>query len=684
MADREAVLGAARAAEGDQGDEGGGGRNVVQGENSSGTQWWSAAAADSVGKVVLHGGGSSVLACDPLAVQGAAKLLFQAADHLHDSMAAAIGARLELAGQSELPLAELVGALASLEKVAWQAAAASEEASVLATSTYQAASLMAEVEQSAGALFGLAPVQGSDPGGNGQRRGLPAGSEQGTWYRGSVTQPILRTISTATDSVVLLGTIVPRWLRGHSVRAQVWKRIDQTTLQQLGGQPGLLLRDPAAGPWGRERTLQELAETVGTGSLTAGVFTGIYGLPKAAGDLETHVRVLPDSAEKEAGSFFPLVIAGGGYRMDLSRPFVDWRGRNRTVWGLAGLQQGPAQYGGQPWERPGNAGSRQRGGAESGQLSGSGRPGNPAWAHGTGRPGGVEQPGGAPQVGQQDYGQVYGHGQAQQPTLITGVPMDRQPGGQAALPTASHGREVDLPRTLQDHVKMLEDLPRREGSMLVGVLETDQGVTVYINGTNSFSPFSTSPASMGSNLDLAAGIRSDSERTVIAALDYAGVQPGTSVTLVGHSQGGIVAAAIASDPLLQSRYGVDNVITFASPLGYSKVGQDVSVIAVENVDDFVPALDGRLNQNLPNVVTATVDTRHVDRGFEHSLPEMEEAAKLVDAYPDADLQARIRKVHASMSAGQGPAVPAQTGRLTVLEGRLLPAVSGAQRRWLGE
>lgn len=643
MADREAVLGAARAAEGDQGDEGGGGRNVVQGENSSGTQWWSAAAADSVGKVVLHGGGSSVLACDPLAVQGAAKLLFQAADHLHDSMAAAIGARSELAGQSELPLAELVGALASLEKVAWQAAAASEEASVLATSTYQAASLMAEVEQSAGALFGLAPVQGSGPGGNGQRRGLPAGSEQGAWYRGSVTQPILRTISTATDSVVLLGTIVPRWLRSHSVQAHVWKWIDQMVLEQSGGQPGLLLRDPAAGPWGRERTLLELAETVGTGSLTAGVFTWIYGLPKAAGDLETHVRVLPDSAEKEAGSFFPLVIAGGGYRMDLSRPFVDWRGRNRTVWGLAGLQQGPAQYGGQPWERPGNAGSRQRGGAESGQLSGSGRP-----------------------------------------TLITGVPMDRQTGGQAALPTASHGREVDLPRTLQDHVKMLEDLPRREGSMLVGVLETDQGVTVYINGTNSFSPFSTSPASMGSNLDLAAGIRSDSERTVIAALDYAGVQPGTSVTLVGHSQGGIVAAAIASDPLLQSRYGVDNVITFASPLGYSKVGQDVSVIAVENVDDFVPALDGRLNQNLPNVVTATVDTRHVDRGFEHSLPEMEEAAKLVDAYPDADLQARIRKVHASMSAGQGPEVPAQTGRLTVLEGRLLPAVSGAQRRWLGE
>lgn len=644
-----------------QGDDGGGGRSVVP-AGQDGAAWWSAAAAQSMGRVILHGGGSSVLVSDPFAVQECGRLLCQAASGLQDAVAAVAGARLELAGQSELALTELSSALASLERVGWQAASASQEAADLAGATYRSAALLAEVERSATSIFTQVPIH-LRARGRWQamaRRNRALGAGRGTWYKGSVSQPALQAVSAFTDTAVFSVLLIPHLVRRHSVSGQIRRWLEQVEYERHGGRPGLYLRDPAAGVLGRERGFWEMLDSVGTGSLTAGVPAWLYGLPNAAVGLEPHMRVLPTSPQAEAGPFFPLVLAGGAYTMDRSQPFGAKPGEARTVGGQVALELHRSGYGSRQSELAGKLGQA------CGEVSG------PA-----GRACG--------QAGQAGGGA--GGREGRRPSLITGVALDGSQGaggGGAALPTPGRGQEVQLPRTLQEHVKMLEELPRREGSMLVGVLESRQGVTVYINGTNAYSPITTSPTSMESNLELAAGIRSDSERTVIAALEYAGVQPGTNVTLVGHSQGGIVAAAIASDPLLQSRYGVDNVITFASPLGYSKVPPEVSVIAVENVDDFVPALDGRVNANLPNVVTATVDTRHVDLGFVHSLPEMGEAARLVDAYPDADLQQRIARVHGAMVAGQGPAAPALTGRLTVLEGRLLPALSDVPPRWPDE
>jgi pimeloyl-ACP methyl ester carboxylesterase len=63
------------------------------------------------------------------------------------------------------------------------------------------------------------------------------------------------------------------------------------------------------------------------------------------------------------------------------------------------------------------------------------------------------------------------------------------------------------------------------------------------------------------------------------------------VLLVGHSQGGILAAALASDRAFGARHRVTHVVTTGAPVGLFPVGGHVRVLAVEHTDDPVPRLD---------------------------------------------------------------------------------------------
>lgn len=60
-----------------------------------------------------------------------------------------------------------------------------------------------------------------------------------------------------------------------------------------------------------------------------------------------------------------------------------------------------------------------------------------------------------------------------------------------------------------------------------------------------------------SNLRLVAGQHPAAMDDVRAALDAAGIPPGSNVMLVGHSQGGIVGSHLASDPSFNSTSGAD-------------------------------------------------------------------------------------------------------------------------------
>lgn len=64
------------------------------------------------------------------------------------------------------------------------------------------------------------------------------------------------------------------------------------------------------------------------------------------------------------------------------------------------------------------------------------------------------------------------------------------------------------------------------------------------------------------------------------------------VLLVGHSQGGMVAVALAAMDPTKLGFTVDGVITLGSPARRIEVRRGVAVLAVENDQDIIPALDG--------------------------------------------------------------------------------------------
>lgn len=85
----------------------------------------------------------------------------------------------------------------------------------------------------------------------------------------------------------------------------------------------------------------------------------------------------------------------------------------------------------------------------------------------------------------------------------------------------------------------------------------------------------------------------DSARLVVQAMQQAGVRPEDSVALIGHSQGGIVAAALASD--YADSYRIEHVVTAGSPIANHPIGPGTWVTSVEMDDELVAALDGASN-----------------------------------------------------------------------------------------
>ena len=67
----------------------------------------------------------------------------------------------------------------------------------------------------------------------------------------------------------------------------------------------------------------------------------------------------------------------------------------------------------------------------------------------------------------------------------------------------------------------------------------------------------------------------DSARLVVQAMHQAGVQPEDSVALIGHSQGGIVAAALASD--YADTYRIEHVVTAGSPIANHPISSNTWV-----------------------------------------------------------------------------------------------------------
>lgn len=130
---------------------------------------------------------------------------------------------------------------------------------------------------------------------------------------------------------------------------------------------------------------------------------------------------------------------------------------------------------------------------------------------------------------------------------------------------------------------------------------------------------------------LAAGV----ERALEAAQEEAGPGADGPVMLVGHSQGGMVAAALAASPTFRSRHQVTHVVTYGSPISRVPVPADVEVLALQHRQDAVPRLDGAPDPRRRGWVTVTRDVGD-DPGVGRDLVKAHAIEEYAETAADAE------------------------------------------------
>lgn len=204
-----------------------------------------------------------------------------------------------------------------------------------------------------------------------------------------------------------------------------------------------------------------------------------------------------------------------------------------------------------------------------------------------------------------------------------------------------------LPDCLSGLVAGQVDLGRPEAEATVRVIEVpraDGGSAwvVEIPGTQRWWPDpGENPFDATTDVAAMAGEATVAARGVAMALDAAmrtspRATSSDPVLLSGHSQGGILAAALASDPGFLRRHRVTHVVTSGSPIARFPIPADVAVLSLENAQDPVPRLDGATNPDRMSWTTVTRDlSGDPDSGGHpfagHAATEYAETAAAVDA-----------------------------------------------------
>ncbi|PUB28642.1 hypothetical protein C8K30_10362 [Promicromonospora sp. AC04] len=116
--------------------------------------------------------------------------------------------------------------------------------------------------------------------------------------------------------------------------------------------------------------------------------------------------------------------------------------------------------------------------------------------------------------------------------------------------------------------------------------------TVLVPGTQSALP-ADHPLDGRTDLELVAGQADGGTEAIERALADSGGGPDEPVTIVGHSLGGIAAAALVSRAGFAERYRVGGLVTAGSPTGLLATPPGVPVLHLETPEEVVAHTDGR-------------------------------------------------------------------------------------------
>ena len=218
------------------------------------------------------------------------------------------------------------------------------------------------------------------------------------------------------------------------------------------------------------------------------------------------------------------------------------------------------------------------------------------------------------------------------------------------LAVASSGRRPDSVEALVGHLAEVAALSPDPDSPDNGTLEVqtlDAGTDharhiVYVPGTDDLGtlPWTQDDdvRDLGSDLRSAAGEPTAYQRGILEAMRRAGIGPHEPVLLVGHSLGGMEAAALAGR---DTGYTISDVVTAGSPTAQvDGFPAGVHVLSLEHHGDVVPLLDGADNPDSAQQTTVAFTDGHDSTVVgAHGYGHYEAGAAAVDSSGDPSLVA---------------------------------------------
>ena len=243
-----------------------------------------------------------------------------------------------------------------------------------------------------------------------------------------------------------------------------------------------------------------------------------------------------------------------------------------------------------------------------------------------------------------------------------------------AYPAALGSTRPASVRDLLEHLHEVAGLSEGPGSPANGTVEV-QTITdpdggprhiLYLPGTDDFNaPWDQDGdvRDLETDLGSVAGRPDAYQQGILEVLDRAGVGKYEPVLIVGHSLGGMEAAAILAS---HGGHHITDVVTAGAPTAQVPGFPSGShVLSLEQRGDIVPELDGAPNPDSVEQTTVTFDA-HPDGGVlgHHDYAVYEEGAGLVDDATDASVADAVQSLHDHGFLGAGGQVTSQVFQIT--------------------
>jgi hypothetical protein len=169
--------------------------------------------------------------------------------------------------------------------------------------------------------------------------------------------------------------------------------------------------------------------------------------------------------------------------------------------------------------------------------------------------------------------------------------------------------------SLVEHVSELSDLsdpdhPENNGTIEIQTITAADGTRrhiVYLPGLDDLGPGSVDSdvRDVGAAVALESGVPTAYGAGVVHAMHDHGISPGEDVMVVGHSQGGMQAAALA---IQGTGFHVTQVVTAGAPVVPGHLPAGVQMLSLEHEGDPVPLFDAGAVDDSPGHITVTFDS----------------------------------------------------------------------------